>query len=260
MDRAALEVEVNKVLKDDSIHYQDQIKIVVERFAKDDESTAIVHKLIGDVCYPDAPWEVTEHYSEAVRLWDEMGIENLEVADVCEKLALSWREIMSPEEMEEYYLTALKIKEKLLDANDPDLAQLYNNVANAIFYEPEKAIDYHLKALNIRLNNFGENALITAESYYNLGAAYVKNKNYSDGLEYLNKALVIRISEWGEENPDVAMVYGHIGGAYYEQGDFVKALEVFTHAYEILKKTVTAKHPCAKQMKKNLDAAKKQLS
>ncbi len=67
-------------------------------------------------------------------------------------------------------------------------AQLYNNVANVISYEPEKAVDYHLKALNIRLINFGENALITAETYYNLGTAYVKNNNYSDGMVYLNKA------------------------------------------------------------------------
>ena len=61
-------------------------------------------------------------------------------------------------------------------------------------------------------------------------------------------------------NPYVALVIGQIGGVYYEQEDYVKALDLFSKAYDIFKKTVSAKDPCAKQMKKNLDVAKKKLS
>jgi len=261
MERATLEKEIKEILNDTNIqYYVHRIDKVLELYAKDDETSAIVYNVLGDEFRRDHDaYGAHDYYLKSVELFEKLGTESLEMADLYEKLALSCYCTMLFDESEDYYKKALQMKEKLLGENHPDLAQVYNNFGNMFSYNHNMSTEYHLKALSIRQRVFGENHLITAESYYNLGTAYAKKKDYSKGLNLLNKALAVRIAEQGEQHYDVAMVYGHIGGVYYEQEDYAKALEYFTHAYEILKKTVTAKHPDAKQMKKNIDATKKIL-
>jgi len=153
----------------------------------------------------------------------------------------------------------LKLKEKLLGEGHSNIASLYNEIGLFYQYHPEKAIHYYQKALDIWIKETDIDPFDISTSYYNIGAAYVKLHDYPKALEYLNKSLDIRTREYGEMNPYVALVIGQIGGVYFEQEDYAKAHELFSKAYDILKKTVTAKDPCAKQMKKNLDAAKKKL-
>ena len=257
--REVLEKQVNEILNDETINRQIRINTVEQQFAVDEASSAIVYKLIGDLCYPDDNWYSSEYYTKAANIWESQGVETVELADVCERAAKSYYGIMGVEEAEEFFMKALSIKEKLWGEGHPDLASLYNDIGIFYQYDPEKSIPYYQKAMDIWIKQYGEDHLYVSYSYYNMGTAYVKCKDYKNAIELLNKALVIRVRENGEDDPDVALVMGHIGGIYYEQGNYEKAIETFSKAYDILKRTVTSKDPCAKQMKKNLDAAKKKL-
>lgn len=252
--------QVNEILQDEDVNRQVRIETVEKQFAIDDTSSAIVYKLIGDLCYPDDAWYSSEYYAKAIEIWKNQGVETIDLAEICERSAKSFYAIAGIEEAEEYYLKALYIKEKLWGKANSNLASLYNEIGVFYQYDPPKAILYLQKALDIWIKETNKDPFDISTSYYNLGAAYVQLHNYSKALEYLNQSLDIRTREYGEKNPYVALVIGQIGGVYYEQEDYAKALELFSKAYDILKKTVTAKDPCAKQMKKNLDAAKKKQS
>lgn len=254
-----LEKQVNDILNDESINRQIRIDTVEERFAVDDSSSAIVYKLIGDLCYPDDAWYSSEYYAKTVEIWESKGVETIDMAEICERAAKSFVAIAEFEEAEEYYLKALKLKEKLLGEGHSSIASLYNEIGLFYQYHPEKAIPYYQKALDIWIKETDIDPFDISTSYYNIGAAYVRLHDYPKALEYLNKSLDIRTREYGEMNPYVALVIGQIGGAYFEQEDYARAHELFSKAYDILKKTVTANDPCAKQMKKNLDATKKKL-
>ena len=251
--------QVNEILQDEDINRQIRINTVEQQFAVDDTSRAIVYKLIGDLCYPDDAWYSSEYYTKAAEIWGTQGVETLDLAEICERAAKSFCAIAGFEEAEEYYLKALNVKEKFLGEGHTDLASLYNEIGIFYQYNPEKAITYYQKALDIWIKEADKDPFDISTLYYNIGAAYVKLHDYQKALDYLNQSLDIRTKEYGEMNPYVALVIGQIGGIYYEQEDDAKAIELFSKAYDILKKTVTAKDPCAKQMKKNLDAAKKKL-
>lgn len=254
-----LQDQVNEILKDESINRQVRIDTVEKQFAVDDTSSAIVYKLIGDLCYPDDAWYSSEYYAKAIEIWESQGLETIDLAGICERAAKSFVAIAGFEEAEELFLKALNIKEKLLGGGHSSLATLYNEIGVFYQYSPEKAIPYYQKALDIWIKEVDKDPFDISTIYYNIGAAYVQLHDYPQALDNLNKSLDIRTKEYGEMNPYVALVIGQIGGVYYEQEDYPKALELFSKAYDILKKTVTAQDPCAKQMKKNLDAVKKKL-
>lgn len=251
--------QVNEILQDEDVNRQVRIDTVEKQFAVDDTSSAIVYKLIGDLCYPDDAWYSSEYYAKAIEICASQGVETIDLAEICERAAKSFVAIAEFEEAEEYYLKALKLKEKLLGEGHSSIASLYNEIGLFYQYHPEKAIPYYQKALDIWIKETNIDPFDISTSYYNIGAAYVKLQDYPKALEYLNKSLDIRTREYGEMNPYVALVIGQIGGVYFEQEDYARAHELFSKAYDILKKTVTAKDPCAKQMKKNLDATKKKL-
>lgn len=251
--------QVNEILQDEDINLQVRIDTVEKQFAIDDTSSAIVNKLVGDFFYPDDAWETFGYYSKAIEIWESQGVETVDLAEICERLAKCCYDFIGAEKAEEYYLKALNIKKRLWGEGNIKLASLYNEIGLFFQYHPEKAIPYYQKALDIWMKDANKDPFDISTSYYNIGAAYVRLKDYPKALEYLNQSLDIRSKEYGEMNPYVALVIGQIGGVYYEQEDYVKALDLFSKAYDIFKKTVTAKDPCAKQMKKNLDAAKKKL-
>ena len=255
----ALTKQVNDILQDENVNRQVRIDTVEKQFAVDNMSSAIVYKLIGDLCYPDDAWYSSEYYAKAIEIWASQGVETIDLAEICERAAKSFVAIAEFEEAEGYYLKALKLKEKFLGEGHSSLASLYNEIGIFYQYNPEKAIPYYQKALDIWKKEADIDPFDISTSYYNIGAAYVKLHDYSKALEYLNQSLDIRTREYGEMNPYVALVIGQIGGVYFEQEDFAKAFELFSKAYDILKKTVTAKDPCIKQMKKNLDAAKRKV-
>ena len=93
-----------------------------------------------------------------------------------------------------------------------------------------KAIEYHEKALEIRINALGENQ---PELYNNLGISYDGLGDYNKAIEYHEKALEIRINTLGENHPDVADSYNNLGISYDGLGDYNKAIEYHEKALEI---------------------------
>jgi tetratricopeptide (TPR) repeat protein len=144
-----------------------------------------------------------------------------------------------------YYEKSLKIGQKTLPANHPDLASSYNNIGGVYdnMGEYAKALSYYGKALEIKQKTLPANHPDLATSYNNIGAVYYNMGEYSKALSYYEKALEIRQKTLPANHPDLATSYNNIGTVYVKMGEYSKALSSHEKALEIWQKTLPANHP-----------------
>ena len=138
-----------------------------------------------------------------------------------------------------------------------------DDVATAAFYyefgaanenqgQYPKAIEFHQKALDIRLKTLGKDDVKVAYSYNGLGSAYRCQGNSPKAIEYHEKALAIRLKTLGAEHPDVGASYNNLGLVYDRQGNYPKAIEYHEKSLAIRLKTLGAEHPATKSSQKQL--------
>ena len=106
-----------------------------------------------------------------------------------------------------------------------------------------KALDYYEKALQIRLQIYGEKHLDVAMSYNNIGGICDSRGNYALALKYYEKALHIKLQFYGKRHPDIATSYLSIGGIYADQGNYVQALVYYEKALQMWLSFYGERHP-----------------
>ena len=93
-----------------------------------------------------------------------------------------------------------------------DTANSYNNIGS-IYYElknDQTALEYYLKALDIREKILGHGHINTANSYYNLGLTYYYLEDLIKALEYFQKAFVIYQIILGNESQQTESIKEYI--------------------------------------------------
>ena len=160
-----------------------------------------------------------------------------------------------------YYMKILKIRERVLHEDHPDIAEIYNNIGSAYaeLGEHKKELEYKLKALVIREKVLPENHPDIATSYNNAGYAYGKLGEHKKELEYCLKALAIQEKVLPENHPDIAASYNNVGYAYGELGDHKKALEFNLKALAIQEKVLPENHPDIATLCNNVGGAYSKL-
>ena len=132
------------------------------------------------------------------------------------------------------FLETLEANESLTD--EVGIASCLNNIGSIYIGQEDygKALEYHLKALNLRQENFkkglGDGNDI-AMSYGNIGQAYFYLNNLSKAMEYYNKS--IKISENTGNKERVALMLNNIGSIYGQQKKYENALLYYTKSLQI---------------------------
>ncbi len=110
-------------------------------------------------------------------------------------------------------------------------ASALNNIGYVLFYKgnSEKALDYYLKALNLRLKTGNPSEL--AESYDNLGALYKSIGNTNEAIDYYRKSLKLYIRQKNLQGQ--ANLLGNLGVAYDAREANDSALYYYRSAYTI---------------------------
>jgi tetratricopeptide (TPR) repeat protein len=148
-------------------------------------------------------------------------------------------------EAQEQVIKALKLYEA---RKQPDLilkAHLVNDLGSIYgeLGDYGRELEYHRKALAIRLEVLGERHPDTASSLNNIGSAYGELGNYGRQLEYYQKALAIRQEVLGERHSDTATSFNNIGMAYGDLGDYGRNLEYHQKALAIRQEVLGERHP-----------------
>ncbi len=153
----------------------------------------------------------------------------LKIAIYFNNLGLIFHNSGDYDKAEDYYLKALKIREKVLEENHPDLATSYNNLG-LLYHDKgdyDKAEDYYLKALNIREKVLEENHPDLATSYNNLGSLYHAKGDYDKAEDYFLKALEIFEKTLGKNHPNTETVRANYLFLKMQKGDKLTEEEIF---------------------------------
>ena len=96
-----------------------------------------------------------------------------------------------------------------------------------------QAVQSAERALNIRLQLFGEEHSSTAESYHSLGITQSEQGDLSSALQSKQRALDINLQVFGEVHSSTAQSYHLLGVTQHDQGDLTSALQSVLRAIDI---------------------------
>ena len=99
-----------------------------------------------------------------------------------------------------------------------------------------QAEGFHIKALMIRKNIFGEDHTDVALSYNNFASVYCTLGKYNQAKELHEKALVIWGKINGEDHVDVARSYNNLASVYSSLAEYNQAKELYEKALVIWRK------------------------
>jgi len=139
---------------------------------------------------------------EYIKQWD---LENEASAKLLNSTGNYLSERARFEECELFFNRALKIREKVLDSNHPDIAESLNDLAG--LYESQgkysEAEPLYKRALKIQENVLGSEHPDVATSLNNLAALYRNQGKHSEAEPHYKRALKIREKVLDSEHPDV---------------------------------------------------------
>lgn len=136
-----------------------------------------------------------------------------------------------------YHNKALLLREKLFNANNPEIAYSLNCIATCYTSLGDfgRAKDYSFKALDILNLNEGSNEIKEeiAATFSELGEIYSCEEDYKLALKYANEALKINTNIFGVKNRSTAISLNHLGLVY-------KYLNKLDSAEYFIKKAIEA--------------------
>jgi tetratricopeptide (TPR) repeat protein len=155
---------------------------------------------------------------------------------------------------EKNYQKALDIRERLLGAKHPDVAQSLNNLA-AVHYARGKytaAAPLWQQALDIYRAALGEQHVYYAAVLGNLAGLYYVAGNYDAAEPLYQQALEIRRKMLGEKHPGVAQILSNVGLLYGATGRQEEAARLMEEAVEINREILGESHPVYAETLSNL--------
>jgi len=144
----------------------------------------------------------------------------------------------------DHHERALVIKERILSADNPALANSLNSIGN-VHYErgaPKDALSHYQRGLAIRENALGARHPSVASSLNNIGNVLTDQGQFEEALTYYRRALEIREDALGPNHSDVATVLHNIGNDFTHQGRFEEALAHHRRALAIKEETLGPEH------------------
>ena len=144
-----------------------------------------------------------------------------------------------------YFEWALKIRERMLGPDHPDVSQTIGGMALLHHYKGEylKAEPFYQRALAIQEKSLGPEHPEVAHSLNNLADLYRSLRDYAKSEPLHLRALDIREKSLGPEHPDVAASLQNLGILYRSLGDFAKAEPLQLRALAIKEKSLGPEHP-----------------
>jgi CHAT domain-containing protein/Tfp pilus assembly protein PilF len=139
---------------------------------------------------------------------------------------------------------ALRIRERLLGAEHPDVAAVIDRLADHYDYRGEyvKAEPLYKSALAIREKALGKDHPDTAESLNNLATLYREQAKYMEAELLFNRALAILENALGKDNMNFAAGLNNLALLYVSESKYSKAEPLYRRSLDIKEKALGKDH------------------
>ncbi|MGV7222670.1 MAG: CHAT domain-containing tetratricopeptide repeat protein, partial [Nitrospinales bacterium] len=146
---------------------------------------------------------------------------------------------------EPLFQRSLKIKEKKLVSDHPDVAVSLNNLA--LLYsnmgDYDKAEPLYQRSLKINEKVLGPDHPKLAVPLNNLASLYQDMGDYGKAVPLLQRSLAIREKALGPDHPGLALVLNNLASLYQDMGDYGKAEPLYQRSHRIWGKALGPDHP-----------------
>jgi serine/threonine protein kinase/tetratricopeptide (TPR) repeat protein len=158
----------------------------------------------------------------------------------------------------ENYRLALRIKERILDPSDPDIAQSLTNLAGVLFTlgKYEEALALSNRGVDICTSTLGLERDETAIQFANRAELLVMLGRYSDARRDGEQARDIWRRQFGPEHSGLSLAYGILGEASLGLEQPERALSEIRHALEIARKNTAENHETTSLARLDFDLAR----
>lgn len=223
-----------------------------ERGEEGDASTRI-QRLLRDGRYQDAEAEART-FLDATR--EAAGPESVATAKAIDLLVEAlWRGGKAGvAESRALAATALETKERLLPADDLEIARSLNNMGNLLRLSGDvrQAEPIFERALEMREKKLGPGHPDVAQSLTGLAAARLDLGNRDEARALFERALAIREQALGPDSIEAAQSLNNLAALSRLSGDYGKARERLERAIAIWEKRLGPEHPNVGQAVENL--------
>mmetsp|Transcript_25109 Transcript_25109/g.22153 ORF Transcript_25109/g.22153 Transcript_25109/m.22153 type:complete len:169 (+) Transcript_25109:1135-1641(+) len=135
-------------------------------------------------------------------------------------------------------MKGLDIRNEIFGPEHVDTASSYNALGS-LFCDTEnykKALEYHEKALAIRIPKVGAEHMLVGRSYYNMSTPYMKLNQIDKAKECILKCIQIREKIYGKSNPDYGAAVLKYAEISINEGDIMEADKYLEEAIEVKNK------------------------
>jgi tetratricopeptide (TPR) repeat protein len=180
--------------------------------------------------------------------------QGLDEANELNKRAIEFENAGRHSDAEPLYKQSLAIREKVLGADNPDVAAALNNLAGLYYKEGRYADAEPLfkRSLAIKEKTFGPDNPDVAQSLNNLAGLYDAQGRYADAEPLYKRSLAIFEKALGPDHPDVAQALNNLAVIYVDQGRYADAEPLYKRSLAIIEKALGPDHPEVAQSLNNL--------
>jgi tetratricopeptide (TPR) repeat protein len=149
---------------------------------------------------------------------------------------------------------ALELRERVLDPDDPSVANARNRLANALLHtgDVEEAEAQNEIALEALRRVLGAAHPDTISTHNQRGAVLMVRRRYADSEQLLRELMPLVAEAYGDEHPRMASTRTNLGWMLYSGGKHAEAEVEFRAALEIHEKTLEPDHPEVAKTMNNL--------
>lgn len=187
-----------------------------------------------------------ELYRRSVRISEAAyGPEHATTLDRLMFLGVAHYEQNEYAEAKKIYQKVLSIQERVLSAEDPEIAIVINNLALICHRHDNdyaRAEELHRRALQIREKSLGPDHALTAASLHNLAGLLEDQARLDESAELYARALQIKEKLSGDSNPDMAVTIKNLAILQKKRGDYPAAEALFQRALAIYERTLGKQH------------------
>ncbi|MBL1178316.1 MAG: tetratricopeptide repeat protein [Pantanalinema sp. GBBB05] len=143
------------------------------------------------------------------------------------------------------HVQAIATRPEATEIVTPDWAKLLNEAGYYLNQQGRygEVKPFYQRALQIKLDAYGNEHPDIATSYNNLAALYYSQGHYSEAEPLYRQALELRQRLFGEEHPDVATSYNNLAVLYRSQGRYGEAEPLYRQALELRQRLFGEEHP-----------------
>ncbi|MCW5212814.1 tetratricopeptide repeat protein [Desulfobulbus sp. TB] len=217
----------------------------------------------GKMALTMAAYSKAEYWFSRLLAIREIGEEeNAELGTALHNVAGLYYKQGRYDEAEPLYKRTLKIREKQLGKEHPDVAESLNNLA-LLYYEKGRHDEVELllkRALEIREKQLGKEHPDMAESLNNLALLYYEKGRHDEAELLLKRALEITEKALGKEHPDGATILHNLALLHDAQDRYDEADPLYQRCLSILHTVFPDGHPNIKAGQANYDTLKKEMA